>query len=298
VVCAACQIGQCPVSNQTGCRLHHRAGFLVRGIDGQAQRNGSRWRGGQECLIDGVQLVVGVSLVVIEELVVAEYSSRCDSKVHSQAVGVHGCVPVLQERSFRTLVDAAVGRPGHIVMRISQTETHNGLRKQHKVEVAYASRGSKFVRRVQDRDRGSRAPRSRRRRWIQWIREQVVIRKILIATETALEVIPLVLVRPQAQSVVGIASPSKTVEVKIVEQQTLVIDRLHGKRLIEYAWASLQIHERVVHIATAGNVSTPVSHFDGLMNQVPAAAHAIGFGGRGWRWGRTRRGSLGEECFW
>src|SRR5580692_7186276 len=102
-------------------------------------------------------------------------------------------------------------------MRISQTEAHCGLRKQREVEVAHASRGSKFVRRVQYRDRGSRAPGSRWRWGIQWIRPQVIIREILIATETALQVVPLVLVRPQAQSVVGIASPSKTVEVKVVE---------------------------------------------------------------------------------
>src|ERR1700675_3109488 len=105
---AAGDIGQCPIDNQTGCRRHHRAGFIVRSIDRQAQRNGTRRRGGQERLVDGVQLVVCVSLVVIEELVVAEDGSRRDSKVHSQAVGVHGCVPVLQKRSFRTLVDAAV----------------------------------------------------------------------------------------------------------------------------------------------------------------------------------------------
>src|ERR1700685_415536 len=104
-------------------------------------------------------------------------------------------------------------------MRICQTAANGGLRKQHKIEVADASRGSKFVRRVQDWDRGSRGPRSRWGRWIQWIRQQVVIRKILIATEAALQVVPLVLVRPQAQSVIGIASPPKTVEVKIVEQQ-------------------------------------------------------------------------------
>ena len=151
-------------------------------------------------------------------------------------------------------------------MRISQAKAHSGLREQREVEFAHASRGSKFVRRVQYRDRRSRAPRSRWGRRIQWIRQQVVVRKILIATETALQVVPLVLVRPQAQDVVGIASPSKTVEVKIVEQQTLMIDRLHRKRLVKDARAGLQIYQRVVHIAAAGYVSTPVSEFDGLVN--------------------------------
>src|ERR1700675_501026 len=110
-------------------------------------------------------------------------------------------------------------------MRISQTEAHCGLRKQRKVEVAHASRGSKCVRRVQYRDRRSRAPRSRGRRRIQRSRPQVVIRKILIATEAALEVVPLVLVRAQAKVIVRVASPSHAVELEIVEQHALWIDR-------------------------------------------------------------------------
>jgi len=150
------------------------------------------------------------------------------------------------------------------------------------------------VRRVQYRNRRSRAPRSRRRRGIQWIGPQVIIREILIATKTALQVVPLVLVRAKAHVVVGIASPPHAVEVEIVEQQALVIDRLHCKRLVKKSRAGLQIHQCVVHIAAAGHVGTPVAQFDGLVNLVPAASHAIGFGGRGWGRGRIRGGSLGE----
>src|ERR1700728_4135525 len=147
-------------------------------------------------------------------------------------------------------------------MRISQAKAHSGLREQREIDVAYASRGSKFVRRVQYRDRRSRAPRSGWGRRIQWIRQQVVVRKILIATETALQVVPFVLVRAQAQGVVGIASPSKTVEVKIVEQQTLMIDRLHRKRLVKDARSGLQIYQGVVHIAAAGHVGGTVAQFN------------------------------------
>src|ERR1700728_73385 len=139
-------------------------------------------------------------------------------------------------------------------MRISQAKAHSGLREQREIDVAYASRGSKFVRRVQYRDRRSRAPRSGWGRRIQWIRQQVVVRKILIATETALQVVPLVLVRPQAQGVVGIASPSETVEVKIVEQQALVIDRLHPKRLHEDSRAGIEIYQCVSYIARPAHI--------------------------------------------
>ena len=45
-----------------------------------------------------------------------------------------------RSEGFRTLVDAAVRRPGHIVMRISQTKAHTRLRKQREVDVAHASR--------------------------------------------------------------------------------------------------------------------------------------------------------------
>src|ERR1700728_1990720 len=182
-------------------------------------------------------------------------------------------------------------------MRISQAKAHSGLREQREIDVAYASRGSKFVRRVQYRDRRSRARRSGWGRRIQWIRQQVVVRKLLIATETALQVVPLVLVRPQAQGVVGIASPSETVEVKIVEQQALVIDRLHRKGLVEYSWASLQIHQCVVHIAASAHVVGAVAQLDGGVNLIPAAGYAIRLGRRSCGRGRTCGGSLGEECF-
>ena len=63
--------------------------------------------------------------------------------------------------------------------------------------------------------------------------------------------------------VVGIASPSHAVEVEIVEQQALVIDRLHRKRLVKDSRAGLQIHQCVVHIAASGHVVGAVAEFDG-----------------------------------
>ena len=118
-----------------------------------------------------------------------------------------------------------------------------------------------------------------------------------------MQVVPLVLVRAQAKVVVRVASPSHAIEVEIVEQQALVIDRLHCKRLVKYSRARLQIHQCVVHIAASGHVGSPVAQFDGLVNLVTAAGYPIGFGGRGWRrtrrrhWDRGRSGSLREERF-
>ena len=59
-----------------------------------------------------------------------------------------------------------------------------------------------------------------------------------------------------------------------------MIDRLHGKRLVEKSRAGLQIHQRVVHIVAAGHVVGAVAKFDRGVNQVSAAVHAIRFGGR------------------
>src|ERR1700683_642304 len=89
---------------------------------------------------------------------------------------------------------------------------------------------------------------------IQRIRQQIIVGEILIATKTALQVVPLVLVRSQAQSIVGVASPSKPVQVEIVKQKALVIERLHRKRLVKYSRAGLQVHQRIVHIGAAGDV--------------------------------------------
>ena len=91
--------------------------------------------------------------------------------------------------------------------------------------------------------------------------------------------------------VVGIASPSEAVEVKIVEQQSLVIHRLHRNRLVEKPRAGLQIDQGVVHIAAAGHVGGTVAHLDRGVNQVSAAGHSFGFGGRtAVDWSRTRVG--------
>src|SRR6202035_1959561 len=141
---------------------------------------------------------------------------------------------------------------------------------------------------AQDRNRWSRA------RGIQRICQQVVVEETLIPTEAALEVVPFVLIGAKTRVVVGIASPPHAVEVEIVEQQALVIDRLHRKRLVKNSRASLQIYQCVVHVAAAAHVGTPVAQFDGLVNLVPAAGYAIGFGGRGWGRGRIRGWSLGE----
>jgi len=42
-VCAANDIGQTSIDNQTALAGRHGAGFLVCGVEGQAQRNGT-WR--------------------------------------------------------------------------------------------------------------------------------------------------------------------------------------------------------------------------------------------------------------
>src|ERR1700731_4096791 len=94
--------------------------------------------------------------------------------------------------------------------------------------------------------------------------------------------------------VVGVASPPHAIEVEIVEQQALVIDRLHRKRLVKDSRASLQIYQCVVHVAAAGHVGTPVAQFDGLVNLVAPGSRAIGFAGRGCGRSRIRAGSLGE----
>jgi hypothetical protein len=50
-----------------------------RGYGSFAPQRSGAYRGcGQERLIDGVQLVVRISLVIVEELVVAEDGARCD----------------------------------------------------------------------------------------------------------------------------------------------------------------------------------------------------------------------------
>src|ERR1700690_1811661 len=141
-------------------------------------------------------------------------------------------------------------------MRISQTEAHNGLWKQGEVNVAHASCRIEVVWRGQYRNRRSRSWR------IEGICQQVIIREILIATETALQVVPPVLISPQAHVVVRIASPSHAVEVKIVEQQALVIDRLHRECLVEDSRSGLQIHQCVVHIAATSYVAGAVAQFD------------------------------------
>src|ERR1035441_7680590 len=132
---AAVVVGQNSADNQRGSRWRPGTGLTVLSVDGQAQRNftyNGRYPGHrfQERRREGSQSVARVSHVVIEELVVAENSSRRDSKIHPHAVGVHGCVPVLEEQSFRTLVDAAVRRPGHVVARKPEAKAHPGLRKQ------------------------------------------------------------------------------------------------------------------------------------------------------------------------
>src|SRR5580692_6327492 len=125
------------------------------------------------------------------------------------------------------------------------------------------------MRRIECRDRG-------RGSWgIQWIRQQIIVGEILVATKTALQVVPLVLVRSEAQSVVGIASPSKAVQVEIVKQEALVIERLHGQCLIKYSRAGLQIHQGIVHIGASGHVSGAKAQFDRGVNLVSAAVEAI-----------------------
>ena len=171
-------------------------------------------------------------------------------------------------------MDAAERRAGHVVVRIPHAKTYPGLRKQGEIDVGHAPRGLKFVGRVQCRNRRSGG------RGIQGIRQQVVVREILIATETTLKVVPLVFVCPKPQGIVGITSPSKAVEVKIVEQQALVVQRLHGKRLVEKPRAGLLIYQCVVHIATAGHVVGPVAEFNRRVHQVTAAGNAFWLLGR------------------
>src|SRR5579872_1161563 len=138
---------------------------------------------------------------------------------------------------------------------------------------------------------GNRWSRSRR---IQGIGQQIVVKKVLIATEAALQVVPLVLVRSKPQNIVRIASPSETVEVKIVEEQPLVVHRLHRERFVEKPWTSMQIHQSVIHITAAGHIVVPIAQFNGRMNQITAAGDT---GWLAWR-GLISAGSLRKQHAW
>jgi hypothetical protein len=134
----------------------------------------------------------------------------------------------LHEERFGTLVQAAERRSGHVVVRIPQTKTYRGLRQQREVDIRHAMAGVvKFMRRVQHRNRGRCVRR------IQWIRQQIVIEVAQVTTVAALQVVPLVLACTKPQYSVGIATPAKAVDGKIVEQDALMIEGMHRQGLIE-----------------------------------------------------------------
>jgi len=53
----------------------------------------------------------------------------------------------------------------------------------------------------------------------------VVIPEILVAAEHYLEVVPLVLIDPQARDVVRIAAVTEVAEVKAIEESSMVVQR-------------------------------------------------------------------------
>ena len=140
-------------------------------------------------------------------------------------------------------MDAAEGRPGHVVVRESEAKADSGLRQQGEVNVAHAprcvsNRWGEFGTAIDGEEpHGIEGPggggfsgfasKSKRN----WGHDGKID-----------EVIPLIFVGSNAHGIVGIASPSEAVNEKIVEQKALVSKRLQGKRLIEETWTLLQIH--------------------------------------------------------
>ena len=118
------------------------------------------------------------------------------------------------------------------------------------------------VRRIGDRSRRTKA------RWVQRIREQVVIPDILVAPVQRAKIVPLVLFDPQSRNVVGIAAVAKVAERQIVEEDSPVIDRPHVHGVIEQPHAGTQVFKRVVIVQISADHAVAVAELDGLLNVV------------------------------
>ena len=59
-----------------------------------------------------------------------------------------------------------------------------------------------------------------------------------------------------------------------------MIQRLHGKCLVENPRPGLQIHQGVIHITAARDSNSAAAHFDRRVNLVAGAGNAIGLGRR------------------
>ena len=217
---------------------------------------------------------VGFSFVVVEELVKAKDGPRRNLEVQAKTIGVHRSVPGLEQQRVGSSVDAGVGRPGHVVVRIAEAEAHHRLRQEGEIDIRHAARSVKGVGGIEHGDRWTRGWR------VEGIDQEIVVKEILVATEAGQKVVPLVFLYPGAQYVVGIASPSEAVDGKIVEEQAAVILRLHGESFVEKPWAGLEVDQGVVHIIAAGHVGVAIADFGGRMNYVVPGGDAFLLRGR------------------
>ncbi len=62
---------------------------------------------------------------------------------------------------------------------------------------------------------------------------QIVIPKILVATEEQMEVVPFVLVDVEPRNVVWVAAVTEVTETEVMEEKALMIQRAHIERVIE-----------------------------------------------------------------
>src|SRR5882757_553789 len=94
---------------------------------------------------------------------------------------------------------------------------------------------------------------------------------------TSPEVVPLVLIDPQARDVVRIAAVTEVAEVKAIEEGSMVVERPRTKRVIEQAQPGIEIYEGSIITLVPVNPRRPIACLRALLRIIIAGFNALGF---------------------
>src|SRR5262249_31528779 len=154
-----------------------------------------------------------------------------------------------KKKGIRSLVNAAIRRPIAAVLEVAQPEAHPRFGEYREVEQCHVTRQLHEVRREGN---GNKRHRVRR---IERIGEKVVVPVVAITTEGAVEVVPVVLGHPQDGHVVRVAAIAEAGGEEVVEEDALVIKRMHFQSLSKQAGSWREIHVGGVDLLVTRKIS-------------------------------------------
>jgi len=169
------------------------------------------------------------------------------------------------------------------VSRISHAETHSGFWMDDQVVIPHLAARVHVVRREVEHARRTHratvAGRSvgKRRGGVERICQERVFPSVFVLAKKRVKLIPGIFGHSEPRHFVGVAPVPEITEVEVVEQSSMVIERIHLRGESQQARPLLQVHEGIVSLRVAGDARESPAELNRLLHVVIALLDALLF---------------------